>query len=212
MNDFSEFRPFLVAIVGPSGGGKSWLARELRLRLGKESDGLALDSYYRDRSHLPSGRRSRVNFDHPRAIDWPLVESALDRAKKGKAFPVPTYDFAEHVRRAIEWRRPCPILVAEGLWLLWRPSVRRCFAFSIFIRCASRTCLQRRLERDMAERGREAASVRRQFREQVAPMARRYILPQERLADLVVRSPLSAEDVDRIATRLRMQIGERREE
>ncbi len=69
--------PRLVALVGGSGAGKSWLADRLQRALGTDAGRLSLDDFYYDRSHLPPKRRAHVNFDHPRAIDWRSVERAL---------------------------------------------------------------------------------------------------------------------------------------
>ena len=70
-------QPKLVAIVGGSGAGKTWLADRLQQSFGKRAARLSLDDFYHDFSNLPHSRRTRVNFDHPRAIDWPRVETAL---------------------------------------------------------------------------------------------------------------------------------------
>src|SRR5579862_7022667 len=119
-------RPRLVAIVGGSGAGKSWLAQQLQRRLGKEATRLCLDDFYRDRAHLPVAQRGQINFDHPRAIDWPLFEAILRACRAGRLLAVPRYDFSRHVRRRSPgWWRPKPVVLVEGLWLLRRASLRR---------------------------------------------------------------------------------------
>src|SRR5438105_1784621 len=92
-------QPRLVAIVGGSGAGKSWLAGQLQYLLGKESARLCLDDFYKDRSALPLSRRQRVNFDHPRSIDWPAFERVLVQIQAGQPLEVPRYDFTVHTRR-----------------------------------------------------------------------------------------------------------------
>jgi uridine kinase len=199
--------PLLVAITGCSGAGKSWLACQLQKRFGKEAGLLRLDDFYRDRSHLAAGRRCLVNFDHPRSIDWRLFEEVLQGARRGLPLQVPQYDFARHARSGIVRWRPGGVVLVEGLWLLRRPSVRRHFALSIFIKCERELCLKRRLKRDALERGRSNRSIRLQFEEHVAPMGERYVQPQARRADWVVRSPISSRDVDAIAARIRQLAG-----
>lgn len=202
-NCFPGSQPGLAAVVGNSGAGKSWLAGQLQERFGKEAGLLRQDDFYRDRAHLPVSRRSRVNFDHPRSIDWPLLEQVLLGVRKGLPIQTPRYDFTRHVRSGFEWWRPGPVVLMEGLWLLWRPSIRKLFTFSVFIECADKLCLSRRLKRDTVERGRSERSIRAQYRQHVAPMAERYVKPQARWASMVVQSPLSNETVDSIAARLR---------
>src|SRR4051794_20374770 len=126
--------PFLIAIVGGSGAGKSWLAERMQLELGDSAVRLSLDDFYRDRSHLPSQRRLRLNFDHPRAIDWAAFEDVLRDCVAGRTTRIPQYDFATSSRLpGTKTLRPKPLVLVEGLWLLRRPSVRRFFQLCLFI-------------------------------------------------------------------------------
>jgi uridine kinase len=196
--------PKLIAMVGGSGAGKSWLAERLRRRLGSRAGRLSQDDFYRDRAHLPWVRRARVNFDHPRAIEWRRLAAVLNGCRAGRVVRVPHYDFVTHTRQSsnVPWH-PKPIVLVEGLWLLRRPALRRLFALKIFLDCPERVRLQRRLKRDVAGRGRTAASVRRQFREMVAPMHWRFVASQRRWADIVFRRPLTSADVARLAALVR---------
>jgi uridine kinase len=193
----------LVAIVGGSGAGKSRLANVLQSLLGDKSCGFSLDDFYRDRSHLPPGRRSRLNFDHPRAIDWPYLEQVLRLCQSGRAARLPRYDFTTHTRLAArELWHPKPLVLVDGLWLLLRPAVRRIFELRIFIKCSARLRLSRRLARDKAERDRSPAGIRRQFATTVAPMHDRYVAPQVRWADVVLSQIPPFAEVQELASRL----------
>src|ERR1700759_826216 len=128
----SKPAPLLVAIVGGSASGKTWLADQLQGLLGKTAARLSLDYFYRDRSHLSPARRARINFDHPRAIDWKSVERVLKDCRANRITQVPSYDFATHSRRArTHTLRPKPVILMDGLWLLRRPSLRKLFTLSI---------------------------------------------------------------------------------
>lgn len=196
--------PLLVAVVGGSGAGKSWLARELQRAFGNQAARVSLDDFYRDRSHLRPERRARVNFDAPRAIDWPELERVLDELLANRTATIPRYDFATHTRRR-QWQRlrPKPVVIVEGLWLLRRPAVRRRFALRIFIDCPARIRLRRRLARDLQERGRTRESVERQFRTTVEPMHARFVAPQARRADVILTGNLDRADVKRLVAELR---------
>jgi uridine kinase len=199
--------PILVAIVGGSGAGKSWLANTLAAELGAQAARLSLDDFYRDRSHLPPGRRARINFDDPRAIDWPGVERVLKKLSAGRTADVPCYNFSTHCRvRGRKVLEPTPVVLMDGLWLLRRPSVRKWFALRIFVECPMQTRLQRRLDRDMRERGRTRASVVAQFREWVQPMHARYIEPQVRHADVVFRERHMEKQLKQLVAGLRQKI------
>ena len=190
----------LVAIVGGSCSGKSWLAQQLEKKLAPDAACLSLDDFYFDRSYLTPGRRARLNFDHPLAIDWKRLSRALRALRGGRPAHVPTYDFSTHCRRPqhrlIE---PKSVLLIEGLWLLHRRELRPLFDFSIFLNASRQRRFERRLYRDVSERGRSRASVQEQFRRTVEPMHRKYVAPQARWADLVVSKACSIRQIAQIA-------------
>jgi uridine kinase len=197
-------RPFLVAIVGGSASGKTWLADKLAAELAARATRLSLDDFYRDRSHLSMAHRNRLNFDHPRAIDWSAVKLALKQLSNGRVARIPCYDFATHCRiKRSRIINPKPIVLVDGLWLLQSRGVRALFDFSIFLDCSRRVRLARRLQRDLHVRARSEASVRKQFRETVEPMNARYVAPQATFANVVLRGQCSSAQVQRLAAMLK---------
>lgn len=195
--------PSLVAIVGGSASGKTWLADQLQSLLGDKAARLSLDDFYRDRSHLSPARRAKINFDHPRTIDWPRVEETLTAFLAGQPVFVPNYDFATHSRKpASQILSPKPVLLVDGLWLLHRPALRKLFTLSIFIDCPAGTRLNRRLARDVRSRGRSSESVQRQFAETVEPMHQLHVAPQLRWADVCLSTPIKKTDLRRLAEEL----------
>ena len=179
----------LVAIVGGSGAGKTWLSGRLLQLFGtKKACLISLDDFYHDRSHLPLSRRERVNFDHPRAIDWALLEKVLLDCGRGRPTRLPIYDFTTHSRltRKSDFK-PKQVVLVEGLWLLRRAPIRRLFDFRVFIDCPESVRFERRLNRDQSERGRSLESVQNQFWKKVAPMHERFVAPQKKWADLLLK-------------------------
>lgn len=197
-------QPFLVAIVGGSGSGKTWLADKLKAALGSKAGRLSLDHFYRDRSRLSPARRAGINFDNPAAIDWRSFERVITRLVQGRSTPVPVYDFKTHCRvKRSKLLRPTPIMIVEGLWLLRAPRVRRFFDFRIFLDSSTRTRLGRRLARDIVVRGRSRKSVQEQFWKTVQPMHQKFVMPQMRRADIVFKKDPAREEVSKLATLLR---------
>lgn len=184
----------LIAVVGGSGSGKTWLAAELAGCFGSEAAHLCLDHFYRDLGHLPEPERARANFDDPAAIDWDALRVVLESLERGEMARVPVYDFTEHLRKeetiGLESR---PLVVLEGLWLLHPQWLREKFAMSVFVDCPEDVRLLRRVERDVITRGRTEESVRQQFAEHVQPMHACFVEPQRELAMLCVTSPLPEE-------------------
>ena len=179
-----------IAVVGGSGSGKTWLARELCAALGPGAAQLSLDNFYRDLSRMDAEGRGQVNFDDPAAIDWDAARSVIDTLAHGKTAAVPDYDFATHTRHPKpSILAPPAFLVWDGLWLLHDPALRERFLFSVFVSCDEAERLARRVERDVRERGRTPDSVKRQFLAHVRPMHDLFVEPQRDLADAILQSP-----------------------
>ena len=188
--------PHIVGIAGGSCAGKTWLADRLQSHFGDRAARLSLDSFYRDRSYLSPGRRARLNFDRPQAIDWTCVEEVLSEFCRGHAVSVPRYSFATHGRLGDDsLLNPAPILIVEGLWLFRRPAIREFFDVKIFIRSSRQLCAERRLLRDTAERGRTREQVIEQLERYTLPMFERFVAPQEKWADVVLNAPITENDV-----------------
>jgi len=181
-------KPRVVGIAGLSGSGKTELARQLAERLHGESAAITLDSYYHAQAHLPLGERATLNYDHPDALDWALLEEHLGAQSRGESIEEPVYRFDQHTRSAEETRRvdPKPFLILEGILALHRPEIRDRLDLKVFVVTRPEECLRRRLERDIAERGRTRESVIEQYEKTVWPMALRYVLPSREFADIVV--------------------------
>lgn len=177
----------LIAIGGCSGAGKSTLARALAAHL-PDAATIALDSYYANRGPV-------ANYDHPDALDWVLLVEHLDALGRGVAVSVPVYDFEVHARTdAVEVIEPAPIVIVEGILALHHDAVRRRSDMKVFVESESGRCLERRIERDIAERGRTHQSVVEQYWNYTAPMAAEYVLPSRKFADVIVSGERPVQD------------------
>lgn len=193
----------LVAIVGGSASGKTWLADQLSTLLGCNAGRLTQDHYYRDWSHLPPEMRGQVNFDHPDALDWIDLEDALKSLRSGRAARQPVYDFHTHTRREGAILVPaCRVMLVDGLWLMHRPDIRELFDLTVFLHCPEEERLRRRMARDVSERGRTPESVEYQFQTMVAPMHRRFVEPQSQWADVVLSHPYAPHQVAELHEKL----------
>lgn len=180
---------FVVLIAGASGSGKTTLAKLLANKLGSAKARLiALDSYYKDLSHLPPAERALYNFDHPDSFDADLILEHLDLLAKGQAIEVPCYDFKTHSRTArTEPLAPTEIIIIEGIFALYWPKLREIAALSVFVNTPLETCLARRVERDQLERGRSQDSIISQWQSTVAPMYMEHVVPTKEFAGLLLQ-------------------------
>jgi uridine kinase len=200
----ASLMPRLIGIAGGSCAGKSWLADRLEEALGGLAARLSLDDFYRDRSSLSIAQRARVNFDNPRSIDWETFKSVLNSCREGHKTLVPQYDFGTHTRYpGLRVFKPAPLILCEGLWLFRNAQIRRLFALKIFIQNPLNLCKSRRLERDLAHRGRAVEEIEKRFDTMVAPMNQKFVAPQERWADVVLREAPTEQTVQSLALRLR---------
>lgn len=179
----------MCGICGGSGAGKTTLTRHLLERLGEERVSvLAFDAYYRDQGHLTAEERSRINYDHPDSLDHQLFADHLDELRAGRDVDVPVYDFATHTRtghhRRIDAR---DVVLVEGILLFAFREITERLDVRVFIDVPHRIRLERRVLRDVAERGREPDDVRRQFAQTVAPMHDEFVQRHRHQATRVVR-------------------------
>jgi uridine kinase len=178
-------QPFLIGVAGLSGSGKTALARKLAPHMAAEV--ITLDAYYHSQSHLSLEQRARLNYDHPDALDWPLLATHLAALTRDEPIDEPLYLFDQHTRAQTTRRiEPRPIIIVEGILALHHPDVRKLLDLCVFVTTRDEECLRRRMERDIAERGRTRESVLDQYYSTVWPMALQYVLPSREYADLVV--------------------------
>ena len=180
--------PYLIGIAGGTGSGKTHFVQMIVSEMGEDRCLVVQqDAYYHDLSHLPFSEREKVNFDHPSAVDFELLVSHLGDLKKGQEVLVPVYDFSTHTRKATMVSvLPKPLILIEGLFVLHQGSLRLQLDLRIYLDADPETRLQRRVSRDLKERGRSKESVLHQYEKTVLPMHRDYIEPSSRHADLVL--------------------------
>lgn len=175
---------YCIGIAGRSGSGKTRVAAELA-RAWPQARVLGTDAYYRDLSQMSVAERGAVNFDAPAALDWELLVADLTRLRSGASVRVPRYDFATHTRMPEPaLLAPSDVLILEGLFALFDRRVREMLDLAVFIDAAEEECLRRRIERDVACRGRTEAFSRAQWKRHSAPMYELHVAPTRAYAGL----------------------------
>jgi uridine kinase len=179
-------RPLVIGIGGCSGSGKTSLARELATQLGGTL--FPLDLYYRDLSQFPLDARHKQNFDHPDSLESELFIEHIRSLAEGRTIQRPVYDFSRHARvaGAFEAVAPARFVVVEGILALHYDELWPLYGFSIYVDAPDEVCLNRRIYRDMRERGRTEEAVRAQFEATARPMAELYVLPSQARATITV--------------------------
>ncbi len=178
----------LIGVAGGSGSGKTTVSHAILERVGRDRIAyLQHDAYYRDRSALPPAERARINYDHPDSLETDLLIEHLKQLRAGRAIEMPQYDFAQHIRKA-ETRRvePRAVILVEGILIFADRALRDLFDIKIFVDTDPDLRFLRRLQRDIAERGRTVESVIAQYLETVRPMHLEFVEPSKRYADVII--------------------------
>lgn len=180
------FPPVVVGIAGCSGSGKTTLAAELARTLNGVH--FPLDHYYLDLSHLPPAERALQNFDDPALIESPLLAAHVAALARGETIERPMYDFSTHSRvpDQTETIHPGAFLLVEGLFALAYAELLPLYQLRIYVETPDDICFERRLRRDVVERGRTPDSVRRQYDATVRPSSIAFVQPTAIHADLTV--------------------------
>jgi len=175
----------LIIIGGASGSGKSTLAKYLAEELG--ADIVSGDRFYKSKPDDVDA--ADYNFDSPNALDYDLmikfIKKYLDAPVGEVMFP-PVYDFHTHKRIDESIMIVKPILILEGILLLNNKELRDLADWKIFVHTDLDECLARRIERDIAERGRDVKGVLLQWRKFVKPACEEFIEPHMTDADTIV--------------------------
>lgn len=178
----------IIGIAGGTGSGKTTVVRQIIDELkNEEVDVISQDSYYLDTTHLPFEERVKINFDHPKSIDFDLLVEHLKELKAGNTIEEPVYSFTEHNRtRETRTIHPRKVIIVEGILILTHPEVRKMFDIKIYVHADSDERLIRRLKRDINERGRDLDEVLWRYQTTLKPMHQQFIEPTKEFADIII--------------------------
>jgi uridine kinase len=199
-------KPFIIGVAGGTGSGKTTVTEKVLEAAGVGSVAtLAQDSYYRDQTDLEPSERKKINYDHPDAFDWDLLVAHLETLRDDEPVFSPIYDFTSDNRSGNTIPvMPAPIIVLEGILVLYDPRLRDLFNLKIFVDADPDVRFIRRLERDVRERGRTPENVIHHYLESVRPSHLQFTEPTKRYADLIIpHGGMNEPALEMIAARIR---------
>ncbi|NRD22773.1 uridine kinase [Winogradskyella litoriviva] len=178
----------IIGIAGGTGCGKTTVVNTILQELPEGQVGvISQDSYYKDTTHLSFEERVKINFDHPRSIDFELLEQHLKDLKDGKSINQPVYSFVKHNRTGdIIVTKPRKVMIVEGILILSHKEIRELFDIKIYVHADSDERLIRRLKRDISERGRDIDEVLLRYQNTLKPMHQQFIEPMKEYADIII--------------------------
>lgn len=178
----------VLGIAGGTGSGKTTVVNQIIKHFPlDEVCVISQDSYYRATDNLSYEERTKINFDHPRAIDFELLVQHLKDLKSGKIIEQPVYSFVTH-NRTIDTiqTHPRKVVIVEGILIFNNEELRNLFDIKIFVHADTDERLIRRIRRDITERGRDIDEVLNRYQDTLKPMHQQFIEPTKNFADIII--------------------------
>ncbi|MCL7754780.1 uridine kinase [Polaribacter sp. Z022] len=178
----------VIGIAGGTGSGKTTVVNKIIKHLPTdEVCVISQDSYYNATKNLSYEERTKINFDHPRAIDFDLIVKHIKELKSGKTIEQPIYSFVTHNRTSDTLvTHPRKVVIVEGILIFNNSELRDLFDIKIFVHADTDERLIRRVRRDISERGRDIDEVLNRYQDTLKPMHRQFIEPTKNFADIII--------------------------
>ncbi|MFY7670084.1 uridine kinase [Tenacibaculum sp. MEBiC06402] len=179
---------FIIGIAGGTGSGKTTVVNQIINELPPdEVCVISQDSYYNATDNLTYDQRSKINFDHPRAIDFELLVDHLKKLKNAEIIEQPVYSFVTHNRTKDTIKtHPRKVIIVEGILIFNNKELRDLCDIKVFVHADADERLIRRVRRDISERGRDINEVLSRYQDTLKPMHQEFIEPTKNFADIII--------------------------
>nr|WP_255689994.1 MULTISPECIES: uridine kinase [unclassified Tenacibaculum] len=179
---------FVIGIAGGTGSGKTTVVNQIINELPQdEVCVISQDSYYNQTDNLTYDERTKINFDHPRAIDFDLLVQHLTDLKNNKIIEQPVYSFVAHNRTKDTIKtHPRKVVIIEGILIFNSKELRNLCDIKVFVHADADERLIRRVRRDIKERGRDIDEVLSRYQSTLKPMHQQFIEPTKNYADIII--------------------------
>lgn len=202
----------IIGIYGGTGSGKTTIVNMIASHFSSNDiEIISQDSYYKDNSDISYEDRCKLNFDHPDAIDFNLLYKHLKNLRKGETVEQPIYDFKIHnrLKKTIQIK-PKKILILEGILIMCHAEIRSIFDLKIFINANSKTRMERRIKRDIVERGRSRDEVLKRYIETLKPMHEKFIEPTKIYANYIIENQFNNKlNIDELLEKMKLYLDEK---
>lgn len=180
----------IIGVFGGTGSGKTTIVNQILSKFGSgEMLVISQDAYYKDNSEISYEERCLLNYDHPNSIDFELLHTHLKDLKKGLSISQPVYDFKIHNRTKKTVKiSPKKVIILEGILIMNYPKLRSLLDLKVYVDANSDIRMERRVNRDISERGRTHKEVINRYITMLIPMHKKFISPMKLHADIIVKN------------------------
>lgn len=178
----------IIGIAGGTGSGKTTVVNQILNELpADEVCVISQDHYYNDTSEMSYKERTKINFDHPNAIDFDLLVEHISQLKNNEVIDQPIYSFITHNRTKDTLKtHPRKVIIVEGILIFNSKQLRDLCDIKIFVHADADERLIRRVRRDIEERGRSIEEVLSRYQNTLKPMHQQFIEPTKNYADMII--------------------------
>ncbi|MBC7915667.1 MAG: uridine kinase [Pyrinomonadaceae bacterium] len=191
-------RPFIIGIAGGSGSGKTFFLNCFLKHFDQTQISLiSQDDYYIPVGDLSAEDNKLYNFDLPSTIDSKLFISDLNTLIAGETVYKKEYTFNNaSLKPKILEIKPAPVIIIEGLFILHFKEIANVLDLKIFLQAEEEIAYQRRLKRDLVERGYSEESILYKWENHVLPAYKDYLLPfREECHTIISNNTHVADDI-----------------
>ncbi len=208
-------KPYVIGVAGGSGSGKTVFLNCFLNHFKKHEICLvSQDDYYKKLTvEMTADENRHHNFDLPDCIETQQFESDITKLLSKQVVYKQEYTFNNpNAKPKILEIKPAPILIIEGLFIYHYANVNPLFDYRIFIDAPEEIALERRLKRDLVERGYSADDVHYKWNNHVKPSYQKYLLPHKETCHQVITNETNQMDVilelsREISGRLKVELG-----
>ena len=181
---------FVVGITGCSGSGKTFILNSILSHF--HSDEIAIvsqDNYYLPGEKVPMDENGVINYDLPESIHLGGFQEDIIKIKQGERLSKMEYTYNNPAKspRLIE-TTPAPIIFVEGIFIFSHEIIDNELDYRIYVEAESNIRLNRRIQRDLTERGYDSDDVNYRYRNHVMPAYKKYVEPFRHKADLIIEN------------------------
>ncbi len=179
-------QPYIIGLTGGSASGKSSFARDLKsLFSDEEMTVIGEDNYYLPKDKVPVDSNGVQNYDVPESIDQACYIDHVRNLKSGNAVQKEEYIFHKLgvVPRLLTYS-PTPLIILEGIFSLHLEEVRNLVDLKLYIDADPEARFNRRINRDLDERGLDRTDVEYRWKNHITPCFERDHTEYKACADL----------------------------